>query len=78
MAPRGVVVGWERVEVEGNQITWWLIRFPSGERRGDDPLGLGFGGEECMRNPLGLRSVVDRAGDGGAAVEKLRLMMAPP
>jgi hypothetical protein len=78
MAPWGVVASWERVEVEGNQITWWLIRFPSGERCGDDPLGSGFGGEECMRIPLGLGSVVDRAGDGGVAAKKLRSMMVPP
>jgi hypothetical protein len=31
-----------------------------------------------MRNMLGLGSVVDRAGDGGVAAEKLRSMMVPP
>jgi hypothetical protein len=31
-----------------------------------------------MCNPFGLGSVVDRAGDGGVAAEKLRSMMAPP
>jgi hypothetical protein len=49
-APQGVVAGRERVEVEGNWITWWLIRFPSVDRRDGDPLGLGFGGGEHIRN----------------------------
>jgi hypothetical protein len=78
MAPRGVVAGRERVEVEGNRITRWMIQFPSGDKCGGDQLGLGFGGVEHIRNPLGLGSVVARVGDGGAVAEMLRSMMAPP
>jgi hypothetical protein len=72
-----VVVDRERIEEEGNRIIRWVIRFPRGDRRGGDPLGIWFCGGERIRNPLGLRSMV--AGDGGGAVaEMLRSMMAPP
>jgi hypothetical protein len=64
--PRGVVVGQERVEEEVTQITQWFTRLPRGDRRGGDPLGIGFGGGEHIRNPLGFLSVVARVGEGGA------------
>jgi hypothetical protein len=48
------VAGRERVDEEGNRITRWMIRFPSGDRYDGDPLGLGFGGGERICNPLRL------------------------
>jgi hypothetical protein len=74
--PRGVVAG--REQEEGNRITQWIIRFPSGDRRGGDPLVLGFGGGERSRDKSGFRSVVARVGDEGAVTEMFRSIMVPP
>jgi hypothetical protein len=68
----------ERVEEEGNWITRWMIRFPSEDRRGGDPLGLGFGCGECNCDPLGFGSVVAEVSDGGAVTEIFKLMMPLP
>jgi hypothetical protein len=72
------VASQERVEVEDNRITRWMVRFPSGDRSGGDPLGLGFGGGECTRDPLGFGSVVVRVGDVEVVAEIFKSMMAPP
>jgi hypothetical protein len=70
------VADWEQVEEEGNRITRWMVRFPSRDRRGGDPLG--FGGGEHNRSPLGFRSVVAKVGDGGVVAEMFKLMMVLP
>jgi hypothetical protein len=70
------VVGQQWVGV--NQITRWMTRLPSWDRRGGDPLGLGFDGGEHIRNPLGFRYVVAGVGDGGVAIEMFRSMMVLP
>jgi hypothetical protein len=76
--PWGVVASQERVEVEGNRITWWMIQFPIGDRRSGDPLGLGFDDGERNCNSLGLGSVVVRVGDGDMVAKMLRSMMVSP
>jgi hypothetical protein len=55
-----------------------MIRFLSRDRCGGDSLGLGFGGSERSRDPLGFGSVVARVGEGGAVTEMFKSMMAPP
>jgi hypothetical protein len=42
-----------------------------GNKRDGNLLGLGFGGRECICNPLGLGSMVVRVGDGGQSLRCL-------
>jgi hypothetical protein len=61
----------------GNQITQWMIRFPSGDKRDGGLLGLGFGGGERIHNPLGLSLWWLELVMEGAVAEMLRSMMTP-